>query len=125
MLTIEERMSAKTTSDPSGCDLWTGALNSRGYGVVWFEGRLHLAHRVAWRLHRGRWPAADRVLDHVCETKSCVAPGHLRELANWQNVRRAHPAKSDPKAEAQRAANRRSQAKSRGSYSSDYVAERG
>lgn len=108
----------------SGCHIWQRARNSRGYGVVWHDGKVRLAHRVAWFLQRGSWPQPDRVLDHICEVKACVNPEHLRELENWQNVRRHYPAKSDKRAEQRRAANRSSQAKSRGTYSATYQAER-
>ena len=109
---------------PNGCHEWQRARNSRGYGVVWCDGKVRLAHRVAFYLANGRWPIDGLVVDHICENKACVNADHLRELENWQNVRRRYPAKADPAAERARAANRRSQAKIRGTYSPTYSAER-
>ena len=111
-------------ADDNGCHIWQRALNNRGYGVVWHDGKVRLAHRVAWYLAHGSWPRAGLVLDHICEVKACVNPEHLRELENWQNIRRRYPAKSDPAAERRRAANRLSHAKRRGTYSPTYSPER-
>lgn len=75
--------------DERGCHIWQRALNSRGYGVVWHDGKVRLAHRVAWLLDRGTWPTEGLVIDHVCEVKACINVDHLRELTNRENVLRA------------------------------------
>lgn len=98
-----------------GCHIWTRAVTSQGYGAVWHEGKVHLTHRVAFLLDRGRWPAKDLVIDHICNTKLCVNPEHLRELQNWKNLRRA-VAKGSPEQELKRARWRKSDAKRRGNY---------
>lgn len=111
--------------DPiTGCHVWKRGRQSRGYGVVWFDGRVRLAHRVAWFLTHGAWPDAAKVIDHACENKACVNVQHLRELYNWQNLRRAFPPASDPRRERIRETNRRAQAKRRGTYSPSWRAER-
>lgn len=113
MTDIESRMISKTAVNAvSGCHVWIGAKNSRGYGVIWFEGSLELAHRVAFFLSNQRWPAKELVIDHVCENKQCVNSRHLRELTNSQNIRRAYP-RGDQKTEDQRAMWRKSKAKQR------------
>ena len=100
---------------PTGCHIWQKARNSRGYGVFWFDGKLHLAHRVAWFLAHDAWPNPSLVLDHICEVKECVNPAHLRELTNSQNLRRAIP-RGDAATEARRARWRKNSARSRGNY---------
>ena len=85
------RLKAASQPDGSGCVIWRAALNSRGYGVIWFDGRLHLAHRAAWFERYGTWPRAGFVLDHICERRACVNVAHLRELTNEQNIRRSVP----------------------------------
>lgn len=103
----------KYLPDPeSGCWVWQRARQARGYGVVWYEGKLHLAHRVAWHLRFGAWPSPGLVLDHVCNNKACVNPEHLRELTNSDNILRAIP-RGDDRTEAQRAIWREQQARHR------------
>lgn len=86
----------------NGCHTWQKARNNRGYGVVWHDGKLRLAHRVAWFLEFGQWPADGLVLDHICCVKSCVNAAHLREITNHSNLRRAIP-RGDAETERRRA----------------------
>jgi hypothetical protein len=97
-----DRLPDSIKVDPSGCHIWTKALNSRGYGNTWFQDRMHLAHRVAWFHAHGRWPTDGLVLDHICNTRACVNPAHLRELTNGANIMRAIP-RGTAQVEARRA----------------------
>lgn len=54
-----------------GCWSWRGCRNRQGYGLFWYEGRLQVAHRVAWILLRGPIPDGLNVL-HRCDTPPCV-----------------------------------------------------
>lgn len=75
--------------DPwTGCELWTGSLNSNGYGTHWDkEGRPRLAHYVAWESANGRVPAG-KVLDHQCRRRTCRAVAHLEVVSQSENTRR-------------------------------------
>lgn len=88
---MTDGLTGKFAVDPTtGCHVWQRAIQSRGYGSVWFDGKVRLAHRVAWFLRYGRWPADGRVLDHICNNKACVNVAHIRELPNSLNIRRAY-----------------------------------
>lgn len=63
--------------DTSGdCWIWTATKNRRGYGQFYYEGRLQLAHRVAYKLTYG--PVDDDIhVLHRCDNPSCIRPDHL------------------------------------------------
>lgn len=107
-----ERLKDGAEVSPSGCHLWKRSVNNRGYGVIWFDGKLHLAHRAAWLAAHGRHPTPGLVIDHICENKLCVNPDHLRELSNAENIQRAYR-HLDPSGDERRRRNRISKAKSR------------
>ena len=116
-------LQGKSTTTPDGCHVWQRATNNRGYGVVWYDGRLRLAHRVAFLAKHGRWPAEGMVTDHACNNKACVNPDHLREMENWRNLRRAVSTGTDEQ-EQRREMWRRANARRR-DYSESWTPERG
>lgn len=60
----------------SGCFLWIGAVDRKGYGLV-RRGHVNWrAHRLSWTLANGPIPAGMLVCHH-CDTPSCVNPQHL------------------------------------------------
>lgn len=66
----------------SGCYLWSGSVQSRGYGYFQIGSRTtgdreqHLAHRIAWLLSGRLLPTGANVL-HSCDTRVCVNVNHL------------------------------------------------
>lgn len=90
-------------TDPhSGCWLWTGALNSRGYAsVANGRGGSMLAHRAAWEAANGNIPDGHQI-DHICHNmdqdcpggisckhRRCINPAHLEAVTQSKNLRRA------------------------------------
>lgn len=75
----------------SGCWLWTGCLNSRGYGVVSIGGRRYLVHRVSYEENVGPIPEGltiDHVKDRGCTSKACWNPAHLEPVTRVENILR-------------------------------------
>jgi hypothetical protein len=68
----------------TGCWLWTGHKNSRGYGQIWFAGRAHWVHRVAYAVFKGNI-AKRLTVDHICFNPACCNPDHLRVMSNKEN----------------------------------------
>ena len=60
----------------SGCWLWPGAWNHRGYGRVFAGGRMWQAHRLSWTEANGEIPTG-MFICHKCDTPACVNPDHL------------------------------------------------
>ena len=72
--------------DPiTGCHVWTGYKNARGYGMTRFQGTRKLVHRIVWQHKNGPVPE-DLELDHMCRNTSCCNPEHLRAVTARVNV---------------------------------------
>jgi hypothetical protein len=74
-----------------GCWLWTGARTKArdrdGYGAIRFDGRMQVAHRIAYELLVG--PVSSGLdLDHRCRTRLCVNPDHLDPVTPYVNFAR-------------------------------------
>lgn len=63
------------SAGPDGCWPWLRSLSGDGYGHCGFLGE-QLAHRVAYRLVRGKIPDEKCVL-HTCDHRPCCNPKHL------------------------------------------------
>lgn len=73
----------------SGCVLWAGNRNNRGYGMgTDRRGRPVAAHRVVYERVVGPIPVGLQ-LDHLCLVRECVNPAHLEPVTAAENNRRA------------------------------------
>lgn len=71
--------------DKSGeCWLWVAAMNTHGYGNFRYQGETQGAHKISYILEIGEVPKGFYV-DHMCHTRACVRPSHLRLTTNKQN----------------------------------------
>lgn len=75
--TLAERFWPKVdqSGGPDACWPWVGARDPNGYGRVYIDGNGRLAHRVAFLLAHGRWPANGAL--HACDNPPCCNPAHL------------------------------------------------
>jgi hypothetical protein len=92
-----DRFSAKYRVLPNGCWEWTASTTKKGYGHFSLDGRLWLAHVMAYHLFVGPMPAG-MVVDHLCHTndatclggndcphRRCVNPSHLESVTAREN----------------------------------------
>jgi len=101
VLTVWARVLRRTVRSPSGCWLWQGAHNGKGYGTIGRPGQTNiLVHRVALLVHKPDQLAPGLQADHMCHDRNCweptpcshrrcVNPAHLRLVtAKENNARR-------------------------------------
>lgn len=92
---VEARFWSKVNKAET-CWLWEGQESTNGYGVYTYTayspGRLktdakHIetrTHRYAWEKANGPIPEGAEI-DHICHTRLCVRPDHLRPATRKQN----------------------------------------
>jgi hypothetical protein len=85
---LKDRFEQQFIPEPnSGCWLWIGAIDGRGYGAIKDSSRvMRRASRVSWELHRGSIPEKMCIL-HKCDVPLCVNPDHLFLGTNADNTR--------------------------------------
>lgn len=85
-----ERFESKTMPIPiTGCWIWMGGRNPRGYGIACHNHTKNgLAHRRSWELYKGPIPEGMQV-GHKCNVYACVNPEHLF-LAPHLKIHRHH-----------------------------------
>ena len=83
---MEERLALYTaTPDANGCELWTGALDSSGYGSFFWKGAPRSTHKATWEMHNGPVPERMEVC-HSCDVRSCRTLGHLFLGTHLENM---------------------------------------
>lgn len=80
-------LDARIVPEPNtGCWLWIPAVNDRGYAHVFYAGtKRAAAHRLPYELAKGPIRKG-LVIDHICRTRSCLNPEHLRAVTSRENT---------------------------------------
>jgi len=84
---LPERFATKVRVDENGCWIWIGAVSSRGYGSIGYEGRVWSTHRLAYELIIDAIPDG-LTIDHLCMVKLCCNPKHLEPVTAAVNSQR-------------------------------------
>lgn len=74
-MTIESFMENVFPEPNTGCWLWAGRFDNRGYGRGPFGFGIQLAHRFSYLILKAD-PSGNHVLHH-CDVPACVNPDHL------------------------------------------------
>lgn len=87
MSTVYDRIFGRMVETENGCWEWQGKRGHVGHGLVQFNGRGRLVHRLVWEFMRG--PIPDGLeLDHLCRNPPCCNPDHLDPVTHAENMRR-------------------------------------
>jgi HNH endonuclease len=74
---VEKRLRAYIKVDKkTGCHLWTGHRDPRGYGIIAIGETARFAHRMAWESVNGLIPDG-MILMHTCDNPPCCNLEHL------------------------------------------------
>lgn len=85
--TLDKKLNENTFPEPnSGCWLWGGYSNSKGYGLMYSYGITILSHRYSYECHnKVKLKKSDLVL-HKCNNTYCVNPQHLTIGTQSENM---------------------------------------
>lgn len=70
---------------PTGCWEWTACISPKGYGQLTFQGKNWQAHRLVFTELVRDIPDG-LVLDHLCDNRCCVNPGHFDVVTSQHNT---------------------------------------
>lgn len=88
-VSLAERLSLKCREDAAtGCWVWTGPRDRKGYGRIKVGRRETGTHRAAWLAYRGDIPEG-LVIDHLCRVRACANPWHMELVTIRVNTERA------------------------------------
>lgn len=94
--TVPDKLNKFSERTSSGCLVWTGNINSGGYGLIKVNNKTASAHRVIWEYYRGVVPKG-LVVDHICRVRHCVDVEHMQVVTYEQNMENLGAAHADSK----------------------------
>jgi hypothetical protein len=81
LLRFIPKFSVSVDEPGSDCWEWQGAKRN-GYGAFYQDGKMKIAHRVAYSHWKG---SIENHIDHLCHNRSCVNPHHLEDVTQKEN----------------------------------------
>lgn len=75
--------------EKTGCWNWTGCKNNKGYGKMYFRGRLTTVNRVVGSLYLRLDENPKLHVLHNCDNPACFNPKHLHLGTHADNIREA------------------------------------
>lgn len=87
---IKNRLMEKSVPEPNtGCLLWCGNTNNKGYGMTAYRDTKKLVHRLSFLISNG-FLSDDDIVMHKCDTPACINPDHLVIGSQLDNMKDMH-----------------------------------
>jgi HNH endonuclease len=87
----KQRLLARCIEEPgplaTPCVIWTGALETNGYGIAHIRGKLYRLNRLMLMFSLGRPLKEGMNANHKCHNAACCRAEHLYEGTQAQNMR--------------------------------------
>ena len=84
---ISERIESMSFPEPmSGCWIWMGAHDDRGYAFLQVDGKTRRVSRLSYEAFKGP-VTSGLMLRHTCDNPFCVNPDHLLTGSSRDNMR--------------------------------------
>lgn len=84
--TVADELKKRSVQEASGCWIWQGTIDSRGYARLGFnKAGQFLAHRLSLEAHLG-YSIEGMFAHHKCANPSCINPGHLQLTTHAENI---------------------------------------
>lgn len=85
-MSLRDRLLSQSIPEPNtGCWLWLGKLDRKGYAKVWRDGKEVVASRASYETFNGPLPDGANAL-HACDNPPCINPAHLFPGSNMDNI---------------------------------------
>lgn len=82
---VARRLISKLWYVRSGCLCWRGSRDQKGYGHIYYRGKVQRVHRFAYHAWIGKIPKGKLVCHH-CDVPNCCLPEHLWLGTNLDNI---------------------------------------
>ena len=82
---LENILSKTQRDEDTGCLIYTGAVNEKGYARISFKNKTYKASHVVYKMRYGAIPDGCEI-DHTCYNRRCIERTHLRPLTHKENI---------------------------------------
>jgi len=82
---LENILSRTIRDEDTGCLIYTGAVNEKGYPRISYQGKMYIGSHLVYEMWYGAIPEECEI-DHTCYNRRCLEKTHLRPLTHKENI---------------------------------------